>query len=517
MNSLPPLDESAAAALRAALRQLGYDAAAVADAVPVRADLAARNPFRELMLPRPETPVAALCRLWILGLPLPAETAAQLLPADLLAAAERLGLLRVTADAVLPTAALVPLPEGWAVVDLPAPFAPRSAGSTPRLPPDDCDRWTAESVARDDAEPTLAVGPAADVLAGLFLRRGDFAVVAADEADRAAAERTRALLGATRLRVVGAELPAGERFRRFVGRIRLEEGFAATGSLTEAERLRQAAWEQVRTLLDATAAEGATVHLALQWPVPPEGEAEGPDDLPVAVADWAERAGWGAVLLRVDLDDALDWVARRLQAEALLRPSGYVELLDAALAPAADGARPVRRIATGTLCLRRTAAGGWFRREEIPNPRHLPWGGLLERILRQGERLRHDWGPDDPAGRARLLEGYFRTDENMSLAQTAEFSGKAWQVTVADAYHPEGLGFCGRMDILTMQLLPLLNGKRPLTDVIDRICRVLGIPRPKAEGPLLTNLAELLARGLVEPVDPPAAPRPDLTAGLVAE
>lgn len=515
MNSIPSVDETAAAELRASLSRLGYDAAALAEAVPLRADLAARNPFREMLLPSPETAVAALGRLWLLGLPLSAETAARRLPAELLDAAERLGLLRVTADEVQPTAALLPVRAGWAVVDPPERFAPRP-GPTPRLPPDDCDRWTAESVPRDDDAKTLAVGPAAEVYAGLFPRRGEFVVLADDGTDRLAAERTRVLLGSATVRVVGPELPTGERFRRFVGRVRLEEGFAATGNLAAAERLRGAAWERVRALLDATAEEGATAHLALQWPIPAEGETAGPDDFAAATAAWAERSGWGAVLLRADRDDALDWVARRLQADALLRPERYVALLDAALAPA-DGAAPVRRIAVGTLCLRKSAAGGWFRQEDIPDPRHLPWDDQLERIFAQGERSRLDPAADDPLARTRLLEGYFRIDERVALAQTAEFDGRGWQVTQADAYHPGGLGFCGRTDVPSMQLLPLLNGRRPLTDVIDRICRVLGVPRPQTEPALLANLAELLARGLVEPVAPPAPPRPGSTVGLIAD
>lgn len=515
MNASPPPsppspDADAARNVRAGLSQHGFTLAGVRERLPWLNFIEELwRSARRFFIPPPADARDELISLFLVGASAPADRLTTRLSAEWMEAALQLQLLRREGDRFVATRALVPGDDDWTSCRLPPspdPAAPETASGFPAWPATACDLWMLHGLGREPVERAVALGDDAALFAAALAASAKEVDVLCDTPDQAAAAAANfAFRGLTNVRAL-LHPAAPAQAQRVAGRFSMSAAIASGAAFAEG---RGAEWLERRyddlgTLLEAVVgprlAEGGEALLSVELPVSAAG-AEALIQRQVAVV------GLTGIFFRATSEEVGAWTADRLRWMQHTAPTEYARRLTLAL----DVWRAcgVERIETGVLCLTKGCGAG-FRFDHVDDPRHLPWAEARRRVFAQQERIDSEWNLDDPEGRKRLLETYFRTRESVAADQNVLFHDGRWQITGAKASLMEGLGYTGTIDFLLLQTLPLLNGKRPLGDVVDKLFRVLKIPREQAEPTLLRNLLQLIARGMVEPVEPekPAAGLP---------
>lgn len=502
--SSPSSDADAARIVRDGLSQHGFTLAGVRERLPWLNFLEELwRSARRFHLPPPADARDELISLFLAGASAPADRLTERLSAEWTEAARRLQLLRREGDRYVPTRALVPGDDGWTSCRPPPtvdPAAPEAAVCFPAWPATACDLWMLHGLGHEPVERAVAVGDDPALFAkALAVSAQEVGVLCLSPVQAYAASADFAFRGLTNVRALSASgvLAPGQ---RIAGRFSISAAVASGAAFTEGQGRGwlQERSETLATLLEVVVekhlAEGGEALLSVELPVSSAGAA-------ASIERHVAAAGLTGVFFRATSEEVGAWTSERLRGLQHVAQAEYARRLTAAL----DGWRAgcVERIETGVLCLTKGKAIT-FRFDHVDDPRHLPWAEARRRVFAQQERIEREWNLDDPEGRKALLETYFRTRESVAADQNVLFHEGRWQITGAKASLMEGLGYTGTIDFLLLQTLPLLNGKRPLGDVVDKLFRVLKIPREQAEPTLLRNLLQLIARGMVEPVEPEA-------------
>ena len=460
-TSRSELDLGACASLRARLLEAGYTTERIEETLGAgrisfgAADLAVHE--RRL---QPGEPFSTAVRLFLLG----AEVAA----ADA-AAFEADELLEASGGGVRATVKLVPhgdlllasdRDDGSADADWVAGIHPPSV-------------TLAKLTVREPVARALDTGTGNGIQALLASRHAD-AVVATDVNPRAL---DFARLNASLNGVENLELREGSYFEPVEGErfdlltcnppyvISPESRYAYRDSGLPGDTVSRMVVEQTPTLLE----DGGFAHILVSWAHPP-GEWWGP------LEPWVEGRGCDAWLLYFGSDDPVTHASEWLRPVARDQPEEFEGRLDEWL----DYLRSlgIEAIGHGAVVLRRRSGGrNWLRRDRVNLERLEQASEHILRVFRTQDYLE---SLDDDR---ELLDGTFTLVERHHLEETRRQTELEGTVLSLE----EGLGFRTALDVHTARLTPLLDGTRPLGDVLAQ----LEIAEHRAAFPAVRRLLEL--------------------------
>jgi len=226
-----------------------------------------------------------------------------------------------------------------------------------------------------------------------------------------------------------------------------ERRFAYRDSGLAGDTVSRVVVEQASELLE----EGGFAHVLVSWAHPP-GDWWSP------LEPWVEGRGCDAWLLYFGSDDPVTHASEWLKPVARDDPAAFAERLDAWL----DYLRGlgIEAIGHGAVILRRrNGSRNWTRRDRV-NLERLEQAS--EHILRVFETQDYLESLDDERG---LLDETFALVEQHHLEETRRRTELEGTVLSLD----EGLGFRTALDVHTAELVPLLDGTRPLRDVLAQL------------------------------------------------
>jgi methylase of polypeptide subunit release factors len=215
--------------------------------------------------------------------------------------------------------------------------------------------------------------------------------------------------------------------------------------------------------------DGGFAHLLVSWAHPP-GEWWAP------IEPWVENRGCDAWLLYFGSDDPVTHASEWLKPVARDDPAAFERRLDEWL----DYLRglEIEAIGHGAVILRRRSGGrNWTRRDRVNLERLEQASDHILRVFRAQDFLE---SLDDDR---RLLDETFTLVERHHLEESRRQTELEGTVLSLD----EGLGFRTALDVHTARLIPLLNGRRRLGDVLAE----LEVADPKAAFPAVRRLLEL--------------------------
>jgi hypothetical protein len=204
--------------------------------------------------------------------------------------------------------------------------------------------------------------------------------------------------------------------------------------------------EQAPELLE----EGGFAHILVSWAHPP-------GDWWSALEPWVEGRGCDAWLLYFGSDDPVTHASEWLKPVARDEPAAFAGRLDEWLEYLRG--LGIEAIGHGAVILRRRAAGrNWTRRDRI-NLERLEQAS--DHILRVFDTQDYLESLDDDRA---LLDETLELVEQHHLEETRKWAELEGTVLSLD----EGLGFRTALDEHTAQLAPLLDGTRPLREVLPQ-------------------------------------------------
>jgi len=235
-------------------------------------------------------------------------------------------------------------------------------------------------------------------------------------------------------------------------------------------------------------ADGGLAHILVSWAHPP-GEPWGP------VEAWVEESGCDALLLHFGSDDPITHAGEWLRPVAAQSVERFRESLTEWL----DYLERIgiEAIAHGAVILRRRPGRNWVRRETIPLDRLEQASDDLPRLFASQDYLE---SLED--GRA-LLDSAFALVERHHLEQTLTYSDGEAEIDGTVLWLDEGLGFRIALDEHTTRLLPRLDGRRPLREVLAAQSEELGLEHADAvrfESAALPVVRRLVELGYLAPV-----------------
>jgi hypothetical protein len=200
--------------------------------------------------------------------------------------------------------------------------------------------------------------------------------------------------------------------------------------------------------------EGGFAHVLISW-AHPTGD-------PWRVLEqWVEGSGCDSWLLHFGSDDPVTYAAEWLKPVAREDPESFRDRLGAWLDYLAE--LSVEAIAHGAVVLHRRSGGrNWTRKDTVLLDRLEQASSHLLRVFDEQDYLE---SLDDER---QLLDARFALVDDHHLEQTivCRNGGAELEATVLSL--DEGLGFRTGLDVHTAQLVPLLDGTRPLREVLSR-------------------------------------------------
>ena len=400
-------------------------------------------------------PFSILAKLFLLGLPVTAGQAETVLGSGALKTLERSRWLEASDGGVRATLKLVP--HGDLLMasdrDTDGPTGPDwVAGIHP------------PSVTLAKLTVRRSVARALDVATGngiqaLLSSRHSHAVVATDVNARALAV---AALNARLNDASNIEFRAGSYFEPVEGErfdlvtcnppyvISPEAQYAYRDSGLPGDTVSRNVVQQVPDLLR----EDGFAHILISW-------AHSPGDWWSPLDDWVAGRGCDAWLLYFGSDDPVTHAAEWLKPAANATPERYRQALARWLDYLDD--LGIESIAHGAVILRRrTGTRNWTRRDRVS----------LDRLEQASEHVLRVFDAQDYLeeleDERRLLDARFALVERHRLEQTmtCRYGRTELEATVLSLN--EGLGFRTGLDVHTAQLVPLLDGTRPLRDALAR-------------------------------------------------
>jgi SAM-dependent methyltransferase len=392
---------------------------------------------------QPGEPFSTAVRLFLLGVEVPAVDADAFVDVD--------GLLEVSAGGVRATLKLVPHGDLLLASDR----------DDEAMGPD----WVAgihppsvtlaKLTVRRSVARALDTGTGNGIQALLASRHAD-AVVATDVNPRALAF---ARLNAELNEVDNLELREGSYFEPVEGErfdfltcnppyvISPESRYAYRDSGLSGDTVSRMVVEQAPELLE----EGGFAHILISW-------AHSPGDWWGPIEPWVEGRGCDAWLLYFGSDDPVTHASEWLKPVARDKPERFAYRLDEWL----DYLRRlgIEAIGHGAVILRRRSGGrNWTRRDRVNLERLEQASDHILRVFRTQDYLE---ALDDDR---RLLDETIALVEQHHVEETRRGAELEGTVLSLD----EGLGFRTALDEYTAALVPLLDGTRPLREVLSQL------------------------------------------------
>jgi SAM-dependent methyltransferase len=201
--------------------------------------------------------------------------------------------------------------------------------------------------------------------------------------------------------------------------------------------------------------EGGFAHILVSWAHPP-------DDWSSVVEEWVRSRGCDAWLLYFGSDDPITHAAEWLRPVALHEPDEFADALGRWL-DYLDGLG-IEAIAHGAVILRRRAGGAnWTRVDRVSLDQLEQASVHILRVFANEDYLQ---ALQDERS---LLDERLALVEHHHLQQTIVCRGGGADVTSIVLALDEGLGFRTALDVHTARLVPLLDGERPLVDVLRQL------------------------------------------------
>lgn len=337
---------------------------------------------------------------------------------------------------------------------------------------------------RTPVDRALDVGTGCGVQA-LLMARHARRVIATDVSPRAldAARVNAAINGIENVELRRGDLfepVQGERFDLIVS----NPPFVISPETTHVFRDSELAGDEVSERVVGAAADhlagGGHATILCEW-LRRDGE-----DWPDVPRRWAAGRGCDALVL---LDHSTDPEAHGAEWNAATRagdPDAHVEAVRGWAAYVRSlGASGVH---TGSVVLRAAAnRAPWFRAEEAPAG---PAGAAGEHLL--GLLAAQD---AMPASRAELLGSRLELALGLELRQLLAHEGSGWSAADAELRSTPGIGATASLPAAVVHVLLGIDGKRPLTEVIDHAAAELGVDAASLREPALEAARRLLELG----------------------
>jgi methylase of polypeptide subunit release factors len=226
--------------------------------------------------------------------------------------------------------------------------------------------------------------------------------------------------------------------------------------------------------------EGGFGHVLVSWIVDPDGDWDEP------LRAWIDGSGCDAWLLHHGTDSPIEHAAKWLRPVADEDPGTYERALDRWLAYLAElGADG---IASGAVVLRRrSAATNWIRVDEFPAGRLEPAGEHVETVFAAADDVARD-------GEEGLLAARLALEPRHELHSSLVAVDGALEAREHTLRLAHGIGFGVGLDPNVLPLLPLLDGSRPVRDVLAAAAGAAGVDVPRystAALPIVRRLFEL--------------------------
>jgi methylase of polypeptide subunit release factors len=436
---------------------------------------------------RGEGPFAALARLLLLGLPLTEAEAAAALGAVDPRALERAGWLVACDDGVRATLKLVPHGDLLIASDRDAEGPSGSDWVAGMHPPS---VTLAKLTVRRSVARALDVGTGNGIQALLASRHAE-AVVATDVNRRAldfAALNARLNgIGTIEFRLGSYFEPVeDERFDLITCNppyvISPEARYAYRDSGLPGDTVSRQVVQDASPLLR----EGGFAHILVSW-AHPLGDCWSP------LEPWVDGRGCDSWLLYFGSDDPITHAAEWLKPLAHQDPDGYREALERWL----DYLERlgIEAIAHGAVILRRRSGGrNWTRKDSVPLERLEQASEHVLRVFAAQDYLE---ALEDDRG---LLDARFALVERHHLEQTLACREGRAELQGTVLVLEEGFAFRTGLDVHTAQLVPLLDGRRPLREVLAQRAAEMGLGNEDAvrfEAAALPVVRRLLELGLL--------------------
>lgn len=462
MSAPPTGDRVAIERVRDRLDALGFNAAAVRDALGTGDDVLSRTrdiPVHVRRL-RAAGPLGVAIRLFIVDRSVPRDEIARAFAPLALDAVASLGLLRVTGEDVVPLVRIVPHDDMLVASDVhlvagqDAPHDHVPGVHRPSV-------TLAHLTVRRPIETAIDVGTGCGIEAMLLSRHAK-RVLGTDVNTRAIGF---ADFNAKLNRLTNCEFRAGSWFEP-VGSNRFDLLVCNPPYVIspETEYLYRdsgmpgdSVSEQVVRQVPAHLSEGGFATVMVSW-VARDG-----DDPAAPVRRWVEGTGCDAWILHYRTEDPLAAARTWNEADAT-DPAEYAATIDRWLAYFA--ALGIKAIAYGTVILRRRdATKNWVRVDPMPQRPLRPASEQILRVFAAQEHLAAI--TDDEA----LLEESFALTERHSIEERARLRGSRREIVSIELSQEEGLGFKASVDPYTLSLLENLRA-RTLRQAIAEAARL---------------------------------------------
>ena len=456
-------------ALRAALREAGYDGPRIRDTLQVATELVSRGPdlaLYERRLASAERPLAGLIRLLLLGFDVPEADVAPV-DAELLV---RLGLVEDAGGMLRPKLRIVPHDDLLIAADLTDRHDADHVASVHR-PSIGLSSFTV----RRPVESALDVGTGNGIQALLLSKHAE-RVVATDVNERALgfAEFTAGLNDIHNIEFRAGSFfePAhGERFDLVVSNPPYVISPETALIFRDSGKPGDTVSGDLVAELPAHLTEGGFGTVMVSW-IAGEDPLERP-------RSWLEGNGCDAWIIQTGTEDALGTAAAWNRA-AGTETEGYAERVDAWLEYYRE--LGIESIGYGTIVMRRRSGGeNWVRAADLPADRLHPASDHLQRMFAAPDLL--DSVLDIPLV---LADGAF-------VDRTARLDAGDWAFVTAAVRLETGIGFGVNLDAYGAVLIAAFDGQGPLRARLAEIAAGLGAPEEE-----FVKFADRLARHLVE-------------------
>jgi methylase of polypeptide subunit release factors len=233
--------------------------------------------------------------------------------------------------------------------------------------------------------------------------------------------------------------------------------------------------------------EGGFAHVLINWAHPP-------GDRWSTLERWVDGAGCDSWLLHFGSDDPVTYAAAWLRPVARDDPERFRDHLAVWLDYFTG--LGIEAIAHGAIILRRRSGGrNWTRRDSVP----------LDRLEQSSEHLLRVFDAQDYLESLdddrQLLESTFALAERHHLEQTLACRGGRAELQATVISLDEGLGFRTGIDLHTAELVPLLDGHRPLAEALALRASAMGLEGEQSfrfESAAIPVVRRLLQLGVLE-------------------
>jgi len=435
-------------------------------------------------------PLNLLTRWFVIGEPVPENTAKQAIPPDILRLLAQTGLLALAGNDLAGTVMFTPFEQFWIATDTYARLA-AGTGEDDVLMINSTTLFLMNLSIRTPCRSLLDLGTGCGVVAIVSATHYAEQVTATDLTSRAAAfARFNSWLNETgNVEVLTGDLfqpVAGRKFARILSnppfyvtptsrRVFAENPFELDGFCRNLVKQAPACLE-----------EGGFLQMLCEWP-----EIEG-QPWEERLAEWFEGSGCDAVVFEGGNYDPVRYAQARLPvvtapAAKEIEYERFSEWVDY------YNFKRVKTIHAGFLTLRRRSGHNWVHFERCASEPSLPSGEAI---------LRRFTVRDRPLTDSQILGGKFRIADGVQLRHVVEFGGKEWRVSPrVQMAQTSGLQLLHDLTPEVADFVANLDGRKVFRELVDNLAREAPVPREKVQAECLALLRRLLDRGFVREVE----------------